>query len=137
MKRIQVRVNTMIDNNQKKIRGLKHIWQATLYSLDGIKTAFITEAAFRQEVIITSISIPLALMIPLSFVFKAFLIASTIGVLIAELVNTALESIVNIVSQGFHPLGKRAKDMASAAVMLSVINLGVAWLFALLQFLLK
>ncbi|MFH0813537.1 MAG: diacylglycerol kinase [Pseudomonadota bacterium] len=127
----------MIDNNQKKIRGLKHIWQATLYSLDGIKTAFITEAAFRQEVIITSISIPLALMIPLSFVFKAFLIASTIGVLIAELVNTALESIVNIVSQGFHPLGKRAKDMASAAVMLSIINLGVAWLFALLQFLLK
>lgn len=109
MKRIQVRVNTMIDNNQKKIRGLKHIWQATLYSLDGIKTAFITEAAFRQEVIITSISIPLALMIPLSFVFKAFLIASTIGVLIAELVNTALESIVNIVSQGFHPLGNGPK----------------------------
>lgn len=134
---MQVRVNPMIDNNQKKNRGLKHIWQATLYSLDGIKTAFITEAAFRQEVIITSISIPLALMIPLSFVFKAFLIASTIGVLIAELVNTALESIVNIVSQGFHPLGKRAKDMASAAVMLSIINLGVAWLFALLQFLLK
>ena len=106
---------------------------AVRYSLDGMRAAFITETAFRQEILITFISIPLALIIPISFLFKAFLIVSTIFVLITELLNSAIESIVTILSKGYHPLAKRAKDMGSAAVMLSIINLSVVWLFALLQ----
>ena len=106
---------------------------AVRYSLDGMRAAFITETAFRQEILITFISIPLALVMPISSVFKAFLIVSTIFVLITELLNSAIESIVTILSKGYHPLAKRAKDMGSAAVMLSIINLSVVWLFALLQ----
>jgi len=123
----------MDGNDQKKKRGLIHILHAVRYSLDGMRAAFITETAFRQEILITFISIPLALIIPISFLFKAFLIVSTIFVLITELLNSAIESIVTILSKGYHPLAKRAKDMGSAAVMLSIINLSVVWLFALLQ----
>ena len=120
-------------NTPEKRTGLIRIVYATRYSLEGMKAAFATEPAFRQEILITCISIPLALVMPISFVFKAFLIGSTLVILITELLNTAIESIGNIVTQEFHPLVKRAKDMGSAAVMLSVINLSVAWLFALLQ----
>jgi len=120
-------------NTPEKKTGLIRIFYATRYSLEGMKAAFATEPAFRQEILITCISIPLALVMPISFVFKAFLIGSTMVILITELLNTAIESIGNTVTQEFHPLVKRAKDMGSAAVMLSVINLSVAWLFALLQ----
>jgi diacylglycerol kinase (ATP) len=123
----------MGSNSPKKRRGLIRILYAIKYSLEGLSATFITEAAFRQEILIACILIPLALMMPLSLVFKAFLIVSTIGVLITELINTAIESTVNMISQDFHPLVKRAKDMGSAAVMLSIINLIVAWIFALFQ----
>ena len=123
----------MGSKNLKKRKGLIRILYAIKYSLEGLSTTFITEAAFREEILVSCILIPLALIIPLSLVFKAFLIVSTIGVLITELINTAIESTVNLISQDFHPLVKRAKDMGSAAVMLSIINLIVAWTFALFQ----
>ena len=120
-------------NTPEKRTGLTRILYATKYSFEGIKATFATEAAFRQEILIACISIPLALVLPISFLFKAFLIASTIAILIIELLNTAIESIGNLVTQEFHPLVKRAKDMGSAAVMLGLTNLSIAWLFALLQ----
>jgi len=123
----------MGSKNLKKRKGLIRILYAIKYSLEGLSTTFITEAAFREEILVSCILIPLALIMPLSLVFKAFLIVSTIGVLITELINTAIESTVNLISQDFHPLVKRAKDMGSAAVMLSIINLIVAWTFALFQ----
>ena len=123
----------MGSKNLKKRKGLIRIFYAIKYSLEGLSSTFKTEAAFREEILVSCILIPLALIIPLSLVFKAFLIVSTIGVLITELINTAIESTVNLISQDFHPLVKRAKDMGSAAVMLSIINLIVAWTFALFQ----
>ena len=123
----------MGSKNLKKRKGLIRILYAIKYSLEGLSTTFITEAAFREEILVSCILIPLALIMPFSLVFKAFLIVSTIGVLITELINTAIESTVNLISQDFHPLVKRAKDMGSAAVMLSIINLIVAWTFALFQ----
>ena len=125
----------MTTNNirPEKRTGLMRIVYATKYSLEGMKATFATEAAFRQEVLITCVSVPLALVMPISFLFKAFLIGSTIALLIIELLNTAIESIGNMVTQEFHPLVKRAKDTGSAAVMLGLINLFVAWLLALLQ----
>jgi len=123
----------MGSKNLKKRKGLIRILYAIKYSLEGLSTTFRTEAAFREEILVSWILIPLALIMPLSLVFKAFLIVSTIGVLITELINTAIESTVNLISQDFHPLVKRAKDMGSAAVMLSIINLIVAWTFALFQ----
>ena len=125
-------INTHKDIQGKK-RGLLRILYAVKYSFEGMQATFSTEPAFRQEIFISCISIPLAILMPISFLFKAFLIASTIAILITELLNSAIEGIVDILSQEYHPLVKRAKDMGSAAVMISIINLSVAWLFALLQ----
>jgi len=123
----------MYKNRQANYIGLKRLLYAGKYSLEGILAAFQTEAAFRCEVIIIVISITVALLAPLSAVFKAFLTVSSLGVLIAELVNTAIETIVDIIFEDVHPSAKRAKDLGSAVVMLSIINLIVAWLFAGLQ----
>jgi len=124
---------TMHKDKQTNYKGLKRFLYAVKYSLEGIGATFKTEEAFRCEVIIVAISITLALFVPLSFIFKAFLIVSSIGVLLAELVNSAIETIVDVIFEDIHPSAKRAKDMGSAAVMLSIVNLTVAWLFAGLQ----
>ena len=125
-------MNTNRDIPNKKT-GLVRIFYALKHSLEGMNLAFKTEPAFRQEIILACISLPLAFVMPVSLVFKAFLMVSTIALLITELLNTAIESIANTVTQEFHPLVKRAKDMGSAAVLLSIVNLSVAWVFALLQ----
>ena len=122
-----------MENGPKTRNGIAHILDALRYSLSGITAALTTETAFRLEIILACLSLPIASLLPLPLGYKAFLIVSTIGVLIVELLNTAIEYLVNMVSQDFSPLGKRAKDMGSAAVMLSIVNLSVAWLFALWQ----
>ncbi len=107
------------------------MWNALLYSLDGLSAAFKHEDGFRQEVLLALMLIPLALYMPVSGAGKALMVASVLLVLIVELVNTGIESITDRVSLEDHVLAKRAKDMGSAAVMLSLINVPVAWLLVL------
>jgi diacylglycerol kinase (ATP) len=111
--------------------GLKRIWNALFYSLDGFAAAFKYEDAFRLEVLLALILIPLAFSMHVSAVGKALLIASVLLVLIVELLNSAIEAITDRVSLENHVLAKRAKDFGSAAVMLSVINVVVVWLLVL------
>lgn len=115
----------------KTKRGIKRIWQGIFYSLDGLGAAFEHEDAFRVEVVLALALIPLALSMHIEAVSKAMLIASVLLVLIVELVNSAIEAIMDRVSLENHVLTKRAKDFGSAAVMVSLINAAVVWLLVL------
>jgi len=112
--------------------GFARIWNALFYSLDGFSAAFRHEDAFRQEVILALVLVPLALASPASGLGKALMIASVMLVLIVELLNSGIEAITDRVSLENHELAKRAKDMGSAAVMLSLANLPAVWLLVLL-----
>lgn len=118
--------------SQYKSRGFGRLWSALFYSLDGLSAAFRHEDAFRQEVLLALILVPIALHTPASGVGKALMVASVLLVLVIELVNSSIESVTDRVSLEDHVLAKRAKDMASAAVMVSLINVPVVWLLVLL-----
>lgn len=107
--------------------GLVRIWNALRYSLAGLQAAFRHEDAFRQECLLALVLIPLALFLPVDGLGKAMLIGSTLLVLIVELLNSAVEATVDRVSLERHQLAKRAKDIGSAAVMLSLLNLALVW----------
>jgi diacylglycerol kinase (ATP) len=111
--------------------GLARIWNALLHSLDGLSAAFKHEDAFRQEVLLALVLIPLAIYMPVAGSGKALMVASVLLVLIVELLNTGIESVTDRISLEDHVLAKRAKDMGSAAVMLSVINVPAVWLLVL------
>lgn len=104
---------------------------ALFYSLDGLSAAFRHEDAFRGEVLLALILIPIAIHTPASGAGKAVMVASVILVLIVELLNSAVEAVTDRVSLEDHVLAKRAKDMGSAAVMLSLINVPAVWLLVL------
>jgi diacylglycerol kinase (ATP) len=111
--------------------GVTHLWSALLYSLDGLSAAFRHEDAFRQEVLLALVLVPLALYAPAPGIGKALMVASVLLVLVVELVNSSIEAVTDRISLEDHVLAKRAKDMGSAAVMLSLINVPVVWLLVL------
>jgi diacylglycerol kinase (ATP) len=121
-----------VESPHKGKTGLARIWNAVFYSLDGLKAAYRHEDAFRQEIWLAIILIPLALLLPASGMGKALMISSVLVVLIVELLNSAVEATVDRVSLEHHQLAKRAKDIGSAAVMMSLINVIVVWLLVLL-----
>lgn len=112
--------------------GFKRIWNACHYSLAGLAAAWRHEDAFRQELVLALVLVPLALMIGGSGVGKALMIASVMAVLIVELINSGLEATVDRVSLENHPLAKRAKDIGSAAVMVALMNVLLVWGLVLL-----
>lgn len=124
----------MIDNKMKKQRGgLARLYHAFFYSLSGLKSAWYEEKAFRQEVFAACVFIPVALIIPVSLIMKLFLIGSVFLVMVVELLNSAVEAIVDMVSPDFHPLAKKAKDTASAAVLITLFIAFIFWSVALFQ----
>lgn len=112
--------------------GLRRIWNAFHYSLDGLAAAFRHEDAFRQELLLAALLVPLALWLGESGVERALLIACVMLVLVVELLNSAIEATVDRISLDDHTLAKRAKDIGSAAVLLSIVNLVVVWSMVLL-----
>lgn len=111
--------------------GLRRVWNAVFYSIEGLRAAYRHEDAFRQEVLLAALLIPLALFLPTPGSGKALMIASVLLVLIVELLNSAVEATVDRVSLEHHRLAKRAKDIGSAAVMMSLANVIVVWLLVL------
>jgi diacylglycerol kinase (ATP) len=116
-----------LENPNKLPSGLTHAWRATGIALQGLRAAWQHEDAFRQEVLIAAIAIPVAMSLPANRPGKAMMIASILLVLIVELLNSALETAVDHTSLEQHPLAKRAKDIASAAVFLSIANALAVW----------
>lgn len=107
--------------------GLRRVWNALHYSLAGLRAAFVAEDAFRQEALLAVVLVPLALLLSPLGLARALMIASVLLVLIVELLNSAIEAAVDRISLDRHPLAKRAKDIGSAAVLLSLVNVLVVW----------
>jgi diacylglycerol kinase (ATP) len=107
--------------------GLKRVWNAFFYSLEGFRAAWKHEDAFRQESLLAMLLIPLAFFLAELPLERALMIASVLLVLIVELVNSAIEATVDRISLENHALAKRAKDIGSAAVLISLINVVVIW----------
>ena len=107
--------------------GLRRLINAFGYSMDGFKAAYQHEDAFRQEVWLSLILIPLAFYLEAEALHRILMVGSVLLVMIVELLNSAVEAVVDRVSIERHALAKRAKDIGSAAVLLALINLGVVW----------
>ena len=112
--------------------GLRRVWNAFHYSCAGLHAAYRHEDAFRQEVLLALVLIPLAIWLGEGAVERALLIGCVLLVLIVELVNSAIEATVDRVSLERHQLAKRAKDIGSAAVLIALINAAVVWGLVLL-----
>ena len=108
-------------------QGLTRLFNALGYSRDGLAAAWKHEAAFREEVLLLLVAVPLALYFGQDGLARALLIGSILLVLIVEILNSGLEAIVDKASPEKHELAKRAKDMGSAAVLLALINAAVVW----------
>lgn len=118
-------------NEFKGRSGLDRVVRATGYSLTGLKSAYIGESAFRQETWLAVFLLPTALWLGRTWIETALLAGSVLLVLIVELLNSGIEAVVDRVSFELHDLSKRAKDLASAAVFLSLMLCGGIWLAAL------
>ena len=107
--------------------GLRRLINAFGYSLDGLRAAYLNEDAFRQEVRLALLLIPLAFLLGHTSIERALMIACVLLVIVVELLNSAVEATVDRISLDHHLLAKRAKDIGSAAVLLSLLNLFVVW----------
>ena len=121
-----------LESPHKGKTGLRRIWNALFYSIDGIRAAFRHEDAFRQEALLALVLIPAAFFMPADGVGKALMIASILLVLVVELLNSAVEAVVDRISLEHHRLAKRAKDIGSAAVLVSLVNVVIVWLLVLI-----
>jgi len=108
-------------------QGITRLINALGYSRDGLTAAWKNEAAFREEVLLAAVTIPLAFYLGRTGVDRALMIGSIILVLIVEILNSAVEAVVDKASPEKHELAKRAKDMGSAAVLLSLVNAAAVW----------
>jgi diacylglycerol kinase (ATP) len=109
-------------------RGIGRIVRALGISFAGLRQAARTEAAFRQEAALAAVLIVIALVIDVTGIERALMIASVMAMLIVELLNSALETTLDRISQEFDPAIKAAKDMGSAAVFLSIVTIAVVWI---------
>lgn len=111
----------------KGTSGTQRIFNATRYSMAGFKTAFQNEAAFRQILLINLILIPLSFWMPVSRVEQALMVAVCLLALIIELINSAIEAVVDRISIERHELSKNAKDMSSAAQFVALSLIALTW----------
>jgi diacylglycerol kinase (ATP) len=111
--------------------GIGRLSRAFGWSMSGLKAAFLQEAAFRQELILCILLAPLGFYFGETGLEKAMLLGSLMLVLIVELLNSAVEAAVDRISKDHHDLAGQAKDMGSAAVFLSLLNVAIVWILIL------
>lgn len=117
----------------KSKSGLRRIFSAILYSIDGLRSAWKNEHAFRQELVVVVVGVVIALILPVSAFEKLMMIAVLILILVVELINSAIEAVVDRVSLERHTLSKNAKDFGSAAVLLTCLIALATWAVILLD----
>jgi len=116
------------ESPHKGRRGLRRLVNALFYSLSGLRLAYLHESAFRQEIALAVVLLPLALLVPVGAVERVLLIASVLLMLIVELLNSSVEAAVDRIGFDTHRLSKRAKDLGSAAVLLTLVLVATTWL---------
>ena len=114
-------------------KGLDRLWHAFLYSLSGLKYAFKDEIAFRQELLLFGILTAIVFFLPISSLYKIFLIVCNAALLVVELINSAIEAIIDHISPYYSETGKKAKDMGSSAVFITLLSVILVWIFTLLN----
>ena len=119
-------------NPQKDRKGLSRVWHATGYSLAGLRAGW-GETAFRQEALAAMVLLPASFWLGRTWVETALLAASVVFVMVVELLNTAVETAIDRIGPEWHDLSKRAKDMGSAAVLLSLLLCLGIWVAALIH----
>lgn len=117
-------------NPQKTRKGLTRIWHATGYSIAGLRAGW-HETAFRQEALASVVLLPAAFWLGRNWVEIVLLAGTVMLMMIVELLNTGIESAIDRIGPEWHDLSMRAKDMGSAAVLLSVLLCGATWMLAL------
>lgn len=117
----------IMESSHKGKSGVRRVWNAFHYSMAGLRAALVHEDAFRQESLLALVLVPVALVIGGSGIGKALMVASVLLVLVVELINSAIEATVDRVSLEDHHLAKRAKDIGSAAVFISLVNVAIVW----------
>lgn len=116
---------------EKGTKGLKRVINATHFSIQGLKAAFANEAAFRQECLLAILLFPVGLWLGETGTEKALLVSVLVLVLIVELLNSAVEAVVDRIGEEKHELSGRAKDIGSAAVFIALGNVIVVWFIIL------
>ena len=116
------------------VTGIRRIINAFGYSMKGLRAAFKHESAFRQETALLIILLPIAILLGRDIVDYSILIGSLMLVIIVELLNSAVEAVVDRVGDEHHKLAGRAKDIGSAAVFVALVNVGVIWSMYVFQY---
>ena len=116
-----------LESPHKGQSGIRRLINAFFYSLSGLTMAFRHESAFRQEIALAVVLIPIACLLPVGAVDRVLLIASVLLVLIVELLNSSVEAAIDRISFDTHRLSKRAKDLGSAAVLVALTALFITW----------
>jgi len=115
------------ESPHKGQRGLQRLLNALFYSLSGLRIAFEHESAFRQEVALAAVLVPVACIVPVSPVERVLLLGSVLLVFVVELLNSSVEAAIDRISFDTHRLSKRAKDLGSAAVLIALLMLAITW----------
>ena len=123
-----MRAPDTLESPHKGQRGIRRLVNALFYSLSGFSLAYRHESAFRQEVALAAVLIPIAFVLPLQPVERVLLIGAVLLVMIVELLNSSVEAAVDRIGFDTHRLSKRAKDLGSAAVLLALLALLLTWL---------
>lgn len=108
-----------------------HFFSNTIYALKGLKAIIKTEKSFRIELVFAAVLLPVILLLDVSFIEKILLFTALMSVLITEIINSAIERIVDFISPGYHKLTGEIKDVASAAVFFSIVSAVVVWVCVL------
>jgi diacylglycerol kinase (ATP) len=117
----------MMESPFKGKTGVRRLVNAFGYSMAGLKAAYQNEDAFRQEVLLAIVLLPLAFILEQEAIGRALMVGSVLLVIMVELLNSAVEATVDRISLENHLLAKRAKDIGSAAVFVSLVNLAAVW----------
>ncbi len=118
--------------SEKGARGIRRLCQATVNSMNGLRGAFRSEEAVRQEIGLLAVAVPAAFWFTGDAVERVLLVASVVLVLLVELLNTAVEYTVDRIGPEYHELSGLAKDIGSAAVLVSLVLAAAVWLIILL-----
>ncbi len=115
------------DDSQLKQRNLRNFFASVRYSLEVFSAALRHEPSFREDLLFAALLVPFAIILPVNAVSTAVMIGCLFLILIVELLNSAIEWVIDYLRPEQHPLAKRIKDMASAAVFLAFVNCAVTW----------
>ncbi len=124
----------MVSQKPSPKKGIQRIWSAFFYSLDGLKFALFNEAAFRQELCLLVAAMIVLFFWQIPFVCKCLLFISTANIVVVEILNSGIEAVVDMVSPEFNVFAKHAKDLGSAAVLVSIIISAILWAYTLFSY---